>query len=364
MNPARTRRGLLLLCILIATVAITVVPALAETDAGDTITNTSADAQDTPVQTSVSAETTATGTAATGTAADTGTVPADDIPPYNGPLGPDSALYGLKLAFEDLDESFTFDPSARLDKQVSRATLRISEAKRELLRNNSQVAALALEQYYARANATEQSISAVPQNATGLLNAQEMIAKHQYVLENLLSTQQNNTGLQRAYANSVALELKFQNKTQLKVERKVQNNETVLTARPMTADERVRAETETGRVTGNTERVRSENEAQVRNQTGTGPATPAVQGGKPDTSQAGTGSGKGTGNVSQPAVGKTSQGQNAGAGSSAGNNAPSVTKAPSKTSTPTPDTNGAGTAGRQNANGNSGTGQQGNGNKK
>ena len=30
----------------------------------------------------------------------------DDITAYNGPIGADSPLYGLKLALEDMDESF------------------------------------------------------------------------------------------------------------------------------------------------------------------------------------------------------------------------------------------------------------------
>jgi hypothetical protein len=33
----------------------------------------------------------------------------DDIAPYNGTISPDSPVYGLKLAMEDLDETFTFN---------------------------------------------------------------------------------------------------------------------------------------------------------------------------------------------------------------------------------------------------------------
>ncbi|WP_292421154.1 DUF5667 domain-containing protein, partial [Methanoregula sp.] len=239
-TPARPGRGLLLLCILIATLTVTIVPALAETDSGNALTITSANVQETPVQTLVSSEATVTSTLASETTAGTETVLTDDIQPYEGPIGPDSALYGLKLAFEDLDESFTFDPAARMEKQVNRATLRLSEAKGELVRNNSRNAALALEQYYNKANATALSVREVPENAPGLINAQETIAKHQYVLDRLLSTHQNNTGLRQAYAKSVALELKFQNKTQLKVERQVRNNEIALTMKPVSAEERVR----------------------------------------------------------------------------------------------------------------------------
>jgi len=39
----------------------------------------------------------------------------DDIEEYNGPMGPEDALYGLKLALERLDESFTFNVTEKLD---------------------------------------------------------------------------------------------------------------------------------------------------------------------------------------------------------------------------------------------------------
>ncbi len=33
----------------------------------------------------------------------------EDIAPYEGSIGPGSALYGLKIAFEDFGEIFTFN---------------------------------------------------------------------------------------------------------------------------------------------------------------------------------------------------------------------------------------------------------------
>lgn len=146
---------------------------------------------------------------------------ADSIVPYNGPVGPGNSLYGLKLAFENLDESFTFNQSERLEKQISHADLRLAELKRELLENRTEAADIALEQYRLKINQTDEVLDPAPVNSTGsspafdetgLMHAREMIAKHQQVLEGLLQTHPNNSGLERAYENSRALEQKFEGK--------------------------------------------------------------------------------------------------------------------------------------------------------
>ena len=68
-------------------------------------------------------------------------------------------------------------------------------------------------------------------NATGLLHAQEQIVKHQFVLEHLLATHPNNTGLQRAYNNSLRLEERFGEKTMIRFNRTVEkNNQTIIKA--------------------------------------------------------------------------------------------------------------------------------------
>jgi hypothetical protein len=160
-----------------------------------------------------------------------GTVLTDDIQPYNGPIGADSPLYGLKLALEDMDESFTANETERVDKQVDHARLRLSEVRRSLDLNQSDSAEQALNNYWMKMNLTNTTISRWGSNATGLLHAQEMIVKHQYVLEHLLETHPNNTGLQRAYNNSLRLEDKFGEKTMVKFNRTMEkNNQTILKA--------------------------------------------------------------------------------------------------------------------------------------
>lgn len=146
---------------------------------------------------------------------------ADSIAPYNGAVGPGNSLYGLKLAFENLDESFTFNQSERLGKQISHADLRLAELKRELLENRTEAADIALEQYRLKINQTDDALDPVPVNSTGpspafdetgLLHAREMIAKHQQVLEDLLQSHPNNSGLEHAYENSRELGQKFERK--------------------------------------------------------------------------------------------------------------------------------------------------------
>jgi hypothetical protein len=146
---------------------------------------------------------------------------ADDIEPYDGSVGPGNALYGLKIAFENIDMAFTFNESEKLGKQVSRARARISEAKAELRKNNQEAANKALELYGAQIESINRSAAGFSGNNSGLFNAQKNIVKHQYVLAQLLEANPNNTGLQRAYNNSLRQEEKFEEKTERKLERMI-----------------------------------------------------------------------------------------------------------------------------------------------
>jgi hypothetical protein len=148
----------------------------------------------------------------------------DDIQPYNGPIGPDSPLYGLKIALENMDESFTTNGTERVDKQMEHAQLRIAELREELDLNRTDAAQHALDLYWQKMNQTNDTIAPFPWNSTGLLHAQEEIAKHQFVLEHLLFTHPNNTGLMRAYNNSFDLEEKFANKTAFRFNRTLDND--------------------------------------------------------------------------------------------------------------------------------------------
>jgi hypothetical protein len=158
-----------------------------------------------------------------------GTVLVDDIAPYNGPIAADSPLYGLKLALENMDESFTANETERVGKEMDHAQLRLSEVRRALELNESESAQHALDNYWIKMDLANVTLSRWSSNATGLLHAQEQIVKHQLVLENLLASNPNNTGLQRAYNNSLALEDKFAEKTAIQFQRiSDKNNQTTL----------------------------------------------------------------------------------------------------------------------------------------
>ncbi len=161
----------------------------------------------------------------------TGTILADEILPYDGPIGAGSPLYGLKIAMEDMDESFTTNQSERVDKQIAHGRFRIAEMRRSLELNQSGSAQQALDLYWQKMNLTRSTIAPFGSNATGLLHAQEQIAKHQFVLESLLLSHPNNTGLRRAYNNSLELEEKFSEKTAIKFSRSAgKDNKTILRA--------------------------------------------------------------------------------------------------------------------------------------
>lgn len=141
---------------------------------------------------------------------DNGTI-GDDVAD-EGLIGPGNALYGLKIAFENIGETFTFNASEKLGKQVANARHRIAEARAALKRNDTEAANRALAEYKAKLDDVNVSISKLSDKDTGFINAQEMILKHQLILKNLSMLHPNNTGLQRAYNNSKDLQNKFESR--------------------------------------------------------------------------------------------------------------------------------------------------------
>ena len=209
------------------------------------------------------------------------------IQPYNGPVGPDSSLYGLKIACENLDESFTFNQSERLEKEIDHSDLRLAELEEALAANRTDAADNALDQYWQKMNQTEQTIGLFNQtynstydgrdngtyngtydqtnngtydgsyngtrptpgyDGTGsmpagydhsnvqapvdpaLISAQERILSHQTTLENLQFSHPDIPELARAIDNSRALEQKLEQRTmvQLELVRDAENRQMIL----------------------------------------------------------------------------------------------------------------------------------------
>lgn len=151
------------------------------------------------------------------------TVIVDDIKPYAGSIGPGSALYGLKIAFENLGESFTFDEKVKIEIELEHAKDRIAEVKAELEKNNSNAADIALVRYREKIEAVNATIPRVAVNASDLVPIQSDVVKQQFVLENLIESHRNRglptQGLERALENSQRLEVRFENKTEIRIER-------------------------------------------------------------------------------------------------------------------------------------------------
>ena len=193
--------------------------------------------------------------AADNTTGSQGMQPVDTIQPYNGPVGADSSLYGLKIAFENLDEAFTFNQSERLEKEIDHSDLRLAELESALAANRTAAADQALDQYWQKLNQTERTLGlfngtgfmpvyngtynwtgpmsgfngtgSMPMfNGTGpvdpsLMYAQERILSHQALLQNLTFSHPGIPGLARAYNDSRNLEQMFEQKTQIRFDRVV-----------------------------------------------------------------------------------------------------------------------------------------------
>jgi hypothetical protein len=146
----------------------------------------------------------------------------DDVQPYFGPLGPDSPLYGLKTALENLDEAFTFNASEKVMKQMKHAELRIAEVKGLLLMNKSVEAERALDGYFEKMNLTALDISSIPVRTTGIANAYRQHVKHELVLQDLLRAHPSSTKLAQALNRTLELEGKFIEKSGERIEKLTQ----------------------------------------------------------------------------------------------------------------------------------------------
>ena len=226
----------------------------------------------------------------------------DDIMPYNGTISADSPVYGLKIAMEDLDETFTFNDTQRVEKRVDHARLRIAEVKRELSHNRTDTAERALELYLQKLNLTEGSLTPFGSNTTGLLHAQEMITRHQAVLAELVSMYPNTPGLARAYSNSLLLEEKFGKKTEMRFARVIEkNNKTVFKAVRLEIRKQDRQNDDNTTTTGTMEPEREKIREKIKDQ------QDLIEGNRTNTLQTGA-------RNDTPKIMKNTQGENASSG--------------------------------------------------
>jgi hypothetical protein len=138
--------------------------------------------------------------------------------PDGSPLGPESPLFGLRVAMENLDETFTVNDTLRMEKQVDHAQTRLEEVQQELIRNQTGYAEQALDSYQEKLNQTEAALPRLPPDGTELLHFQKIVTQHQTVLADLLARYPGSNGLARAYNNNQVLEQKIEEKTRVKFE--------------------------------------------------------------------------------------------------------------------------------------------------
>ncbi|MDL5504070.1 MAG: DUF5667 domain-containing protein, partial [Candidatus Methanoperedens sp.] len=100
------------------------------------------------------------------TATPTATPKGDDEELDTGIFGPGHLLYRLQIAFENMGETFTYNSSERLGKQVSHARHRINEYRKALKQNDMEAADIALAQYEEQMNKVNASMSGLSDKDT------------------------------------------------------------------------------------------------------------------------------------------------------------------------------------------------------
>jgi len=157
---------------------------------------------------------------------------ASNNPQDIGGIGPENPLYGFRIALENFDESFTFNQSERLEKEINHTDLRLSDLQSALADNNTDAINRTLDLYWKKFNQTEDSLgqlafndtlnmtapngtkTVLGPNDTGLENALDMLNRHQEIFQNLTQKYPDNRGLVRAYNNSLEQGQKFKEKIQ------------------------------------------------------------------------------------------------------------------------------------------------------
>lgn len=161
----------------------------------------------------------------------------DDVKPYEGSIGPASPLYGLKIAFENLVERFTFNETEKIERQIEHAERRLSEARSALKNNETEAAEEALGRYREKIQVADDRISRINKTEPELLDAQARLVQHELVLEQLLESNPDNRGLETALDESRKFEDAIGSKTGIRLEREVSGGRGQITLRKVGRDE-------------------------------------------------------------------------------------------------------------------------------
>ena len=144
----------------------------------------------------------------------------DDIPEYQGTMGPDSIFYGLKLAMENLDEAFTPDETARMEKMMVHAQIRISETKTMLKYQEFTSANRAMEAYQEKLNQASGELNRPTVDETDLVPVQKTMFKYHAIIQDLHSAYPDSSTLAEILKGSTAVQDQFTERTQVKIQLK------------------------------------------------------------------------------------------------------------------------------------------------
>lgn len=128
----------------------------------------------------------------------------DEIQAYDGWIGADSPLYGLKLFFQKFDESLAGNANAKLVRQMAHAEERLSEAHAMGLCNNTGAMEMALNEYRLALQQMNATMDDPAVDEDTYLNMSRQMEKHQnhfrYMVNNSTLTEQSRNRWANAFS--------------------------------------------------------------------------------------------------------------------------------------------------------------------
>jgi hypothetical protein len=157
--------------------------------------------------------------------------PADSsLTTINESILPGDPLYTLKLSFEHLDQSFTSNTTIRIEKQMHYTENRLAESEEAFRANRSEVAELALKQYFKDLDATLKNVAALPEKSPEHARAQIVAARHLTALNRTIHQHPGRGDVLDAYNRTSDIAVKKPAPTQTETVRKSTANTTVAKA--------------------------------------------------------------------------------------------------------------------------------------
>jgi hypothetical protein len=135
----------------------------------------------------------------------------DEVQAYNGWVGADSPLYGLKLLIEQIDESLAGDVNAKLVKQMAHAEKRLSEAYAMALENNTGAMEAAMNEYVRKMGQINATIDGPGVDDGTYLDMSRLFEKHQNHFRYMINDSMQTWQSRNQWANAFNYSEQFQN---------------------------------------------------------------------------------------------------------------------------------------------------------